>query len=88
MTLARVIVSATPSPETSATILSGMSVGSASIVHLARDVLEHAALLDAGRLLDALELERHRRLDLLVEPDLEQVEVDDVAADRIASAAP
>ena len=57
-------------------------------VQLARDVLEHAALLDAGRLLDTLELERDGRLDRLVEPHLEQVEVDHVALDRVASAAP
>ena len=46
---------------------------------LAGDVLEHAALLHAGRVLGALELERHGRLDLLVEADLEEVEVLDRA---------
>ena len=48
------------------------------------DVLEHAALLDAGRLLGADELDRDVGLDLLVEVDLLEVEVDEVAADRVA----
>ena len=47
------------------------------------DVLEHAALLDAGRLLAALELDRHRGLDLLVQPHLEQVDVHHLVADRV-----
>ena len=51
---------------------------------LVGDVLEHAALLDAGRLLGALELDRDLGLDLLVELDLEQVEVHEAAADRVA----
>jgi hypothetical protein len=38
-------------------------------------VLQHAALLDAGRLLGALEVDVDLRLDLLVEADLEQVDV-------------
>ena len=42
---------------------------------LAGDVLEHAALADAGRLVGPLELDRNLRLDLLVEADLEEVEV-------------
>jgi len=49
-------------------------------VELARDVLEHAALLDAGRLLDPGQLDRDRGLDLLVEADLEQVDVHDLLA--------
>ena len=47
-------------------------------------MLEHAALLHAGRLLDALQLERDGGLDLLVEADSEQVEVHDVAAHGVA----
>jgi hypothetical protein len=47
-------------------------------------VLEHPALLDPGRVLDAFELEDDRRLDLLVEADLEEVNVAHDAANRIA----
>ena len=43
-------------------------------VYLARDLREHAALLDAGALAD--ELDDDRGLDRLVEPDLLQVDVD------------
>ena len=46
-------------------------------------MLEHAALLHTRRLLDALELERDLRLDLLVEAHLQQVEMDETAADRV-----
>ena len=52
-------------------------------VELVRDLLHHAALLDAGSLLGALDVDRHRRLDLLVEAHLEQVDVHDLAADRV-----
>ncbi len=51
---------------------------------LARDLLEHAALLDARGVIDAGELEHDRRLDRLVEADAEQVDVHRVAADRMA----
>ena len=51
---------------------------------LARDELEHAALLDAGRVLGTDEFEDHRRLDRLVEPDAKQVQVHSRAADRVA----
>ena len=50
---------------------------------LAGDVLEHAALLDAGGLLGALQLDRDLGLDLLVELHLLQVEVLKVAADGV-----
>ena len=46
-------------------------------------MLEHAALADAGRLIGPVELDRDLRLDLLVEADLEAIEVQDVAADRV-----
>ena len=51
---------------------------------LVGDVLEHAALLDAGRLLGPEQLDRHLGLDHLVELDLEQVEVDQRASHRVA----
>ena len=51
---------------------------------LARDLLEHAALLDAGSVVGADELEHDRRLDRLVEPDAQQVDVHGVAGDRVA----
>ena len=47
-------------------------------------MLEHAALAHAGRVLDALDLERHHRLDLLVEAHLQQVQVQHVPAHRVA----
>ena len=50
---------------------------------LAGDVLEHAAGLDAGGVLDALELDRDLGLDRLVELHLLQVEVLDAAAHRV-----
>jgi hypothetical protein len=46
-------------------------------------VLEHAALLHAGRLLAALHVHADGRLDLLVQADLEQVDVHDLVADRV-----
>ena len=46
-------------------------------VELARDLLQHAALLDARRLAD--ELHRDRRVDRLVEPNLVEVDVRDRA---------
>ena len=50
---------------------------------LAGDVLEHAAGLDAGRVLGALELDRDLGLDRLVELDLLQVDVLEAAAHRV-----
>ena len=50
---------------------------------VAGDVLEDAALLDAGSVLDADELDRDVGLDLLGEVDLLAVEVHQVAADRV-----
>src|SRR5262249_52004912 len=52
-------------------------------VHLARDLGERAALLHAGRLVAADELDDHRGLDRLVEPHLLEVDVDDGASDRV-----
>jgi hypothetical protein len=52
-------------------------------VELVRHVLEHAALLDARRLLGALEVDVDLGLDLLVEADLEQVDVEQLVADRM-----
>ena len=43
-------------------------------------MLEHAALADARSLIRPIELDRHLRLDLLVEADLEAIEVEDVTA--------
>ena len=51
---------------------------------LARDLLEHAALLDPGRVLGADQLEHHGRLDRLVEADAQQIDVDGLAADGVA----
>ena len=48
------------------------------------DVLEHAALRDAGGVLGADQLDRDVGLDLLVELDLVQVEVQEVVADGVA----
>ena len=70
--------------ETSTTICSGIVGRQRLDGDLAGDVLEHAALFDAGRLLGALELDRDVGLDRDVELDLEQVEVLEVAADRMA----
>ena len=72
--------------ETSTTIVPGMSVGRASMFSSRVDLVEHAALLDAGRLLDALELDRHGGLDLLVEADLEEVDVHHLVADGVVLA--
>ena len=63
---------------------SGMSVGQRLDRDLAGDVLEDAALLDAGSVLGALELDRDVGLDLLLEVDLLAVEVHEIAADRMA----
>ena len=52
-------------------------------VQLVGDVLQHAALLDAGRLLGALEVHVHLRLDLLVEADLEQVDVEQLVTNGV-----
>ena len=51
---------------------------------LARHVLQHAALLDARRLVGADELKCHSGLNRAVEPDAEQVDVDRSARDRVA----
>src|SRR6185436_14045315 len=53
-------------------------------VHLAGDVLEDAALDDAGGLLLADEVHRHGRLDGDLEVDAQQVDVHEVAAHRVA----
>ena len=50
---------------------------------LAGDVLEHAAVFDAGGVLGALELDRDLGLDRLVELHLLQVDVLEAAADRV-----
>ena len=47
-------------------------------------MLEDAALLDAGRVVAADQLDRDRGLDGLVEADADQVDVDRVAADGVA----
>ena len=51
---------------------------------LAGDVLHHAALLDPGSVLGALELDRDLGLDLLVEPHLLEVEVLEAAPDGVS----
>ena len=53
-------------------------------VELARELLEDAAFLDAWRVIDAGELERHDRVDRLVEADAQKVHVGGLAAHRIA----
>ena len=53
-------------------------------VQLARDLLEHAAFLDARRVVDAGQLERHDRVDRLVEVHAQQVDVDGLAAHGVA----
>ena len=47
-------------------------------------MLEHAALLDAGGILGPGQLEEHRRLDLLIQPDPQQIDVHGVPAHRVA----
>jgi hypothetical protein len=59
----------------------GISIGSALDVDLALHLRKHTALLGARRLTH--ELHRATRLDRLVEPYLVQIDVGDVAADRI-----
>ena len=71
-------------PETSAGMLSGDRGRQGLDRDLVGDVLEHAALLDAGRVLGPEHLDRHLGLDLLVELDLEQVEMDQQASHRVA----
>src|SRR3984885_1239246 len=51
---------------------------------LARDLLEHTALLDAGRVLSADQVEHHGSADRLVKSDAQHVDVDRHAADRVA----
>ena len=53
-------------------------------VDLARDLLEHAAFLDARRLLDAVQLQRDGRLDLLVEVHAQEVDVRRLPVDGMA----
>ena len=53
-------------------------------VELVGDLLEHATLLDAGRLLGALHVDRDLRLDLLVEADLEQIDVQHLVPNGMA----
>ena len=84
MTLSRVIVSPITISETSTSIRSGISVGSASTVTSRVTCSSTPPSLDAGRLVGALELDRDLGLDRLVEADLEAVEVDDLAAKRVA----
>jgi hypothetical protein len=45
--------------------------------------LQHAALLDARGVVAALGVQRHRRLDLLVQADLHEVDMDEVTTDRM-----
>ncbi len=63
---------------------SGIAVGSACDVQLAGDLLEHAAFLDARRLLDAGQLQRHHGADRLVESHAQQVHVHGLAAHGVA----
>ena len=53
-------------------------------LHMVGDLLEHAAVAHAGRVLGADQLDRDRRLDGLVEPDPDQVDVHQLAAHRMA----
>ena len=69
--------------ETSATIRSGISVGSASTVISRVTCSSTPPSLTPGRDLGALELDRDLGLDLLVELDLLEVDVLEVAADRV-----
>ncbi len=52
-------------------------------VQLARDLLEHAAALGAGRVVAADELQRHDRVDRDVEVHAQQVDVHRLAAHRV-----
>ena len=69
--------------ETSTTMLLGDLGRQRFDGDLAGDVLEHAAALDAGGVLGALELDRDLGLDRLVELHLLQVDVLEAAADRV-----
>ena len=53
-------------------------------VQLARELLEDAAFLDAGSVVDAGEFERHDRVDRLVQAHPQQVDVGGLAAHRVA----
>ena len=70
--------------ETSTTIRSGISVGSASTVTSRVTCSSTPPSRTPGAWSRALELDRDLGLDLLVEADLEAVEVDDLAAQRVA----
>ena len=64
-------------------ILSGMSVGSASTVISRVTWSSTPPAFDAGRVIDALELDRDVRLDRLVEVDLLEIDVAERAAHRV-----
>ena len=68
----------------SCTIDSGIAVGSASHVQLARDLLEHPAFLDARGVLGAGQLERDDGVDGLVQAHPQQIHVHGLPAHRIA----
>ena len=53
-------------------------------VELAQDVLEHPTLLDSRRVVAADQLQHDGRLDRLIQTHAEQVDMDRVAADRMA----
>ena len=65
----------------SASMCSGIPVGSALDAQLARDLLDDATLLRAGGLSD--ELHVHGRLDRAVEAHLVEVDVGERAPDRV-----
>src|SRR5439155_8284880 len=53
-------------------------------VELARYLLEHAAFLDSGRVLDARQLQGHDGVNRLIEADPQQIDVYRRAAQRVA----
>src|SRR5207248_9068823 len=53
-------------------------------VKLTRYLLEHATFRDAGRVLDARQLQRHDRVNSLIEAHAQKVDVDRRAAQRVA----
>ena len=83
VTVASEIVSPITISETSTVICSGISVGSASTVTSRVTCSSTPPSLTPGAWSVALQLDRDLGLDLLVEPHLEAVEVDDVAAERV-----
>ena len=70
-------------PETSWTIESGMSSGSASMLSSRVSWLSTPPSDDAGRLVAALQIEHDDRVDRLVHVDAQEVEVDRLAAHRM-----